>query len=86
MKILTTGRKGNHASASRANGTLDAVRRPIVDEEKFAAFKVVVEIQNCRIVAPRVRGILPMAETVLAYHAIVSVDFVTEIAPICRGI
>jgi hypothetical protein len=44
VKILTTGGKGNHASASRPNGTLDAVRRPILDEEKFAALKVLVEI------------------------------------------
>jgi len=44
MKILTTGGKGDHASASRPNGTLDVARRPILDEEKFAAVKVVIEI------------------------------------------
>lgn len=86
MKILTTGGESHHTPALGPNDAPDAAFLPILDEEKLATVEVVIQIENRRVVPPRVRGIFSQAGTLVFYHAVIGVNLVTEVSSIRRWV
>lgn len=86
MKILTARRESHHTPALRPNGALDAASLPVIGKEELATVKIVVEIQNRRVIPPRVRGIFLHAGILVLYHAVISVDLVAQIRSVRRRI